>query len=315
MRKIALLFSGQGVQYPGMGAALCESFPEARAVYDRASEAFGFDVLLKSREGTKEELAQTGVSQPLIYTLSTAAFAALSAALAPLGIRFEGAAGFSLGECSALTAAGAMTPETGFTVIATRAQAMQRAAERMHSAMYAVIGRDAGEIERLCRGAQGYVAPVNYNCPGQIVIAGEEEPAAAVAQALQDAGARVVRLAVGAAFHSELMRRASEEFYAGISSLPFGRPCLPLYSNLTGDGRADYSDIPAYLRRQMVSPVRFADEMTAMAADGFDTFVELGPGKTLCGFIRKGIPGAQTLNIDDPRSFEKCLTALTEPRV
>ncbi|HEX3027688.1 MAG TPA: ACP S-malonyltransferase, partial [Clostridia bacterium] len=221
----------------------------------------------------------------------------------------EAVAGFSLGECSALTASGAVNPATGFQVIRSRAQAMQKAANESKSAMFAIIGAQADAIEDACKNASGYVVPVNYNSPGQIVIAGEEEAAQAAAKILSGTGVRVVRLAVNAAFHSRLMENASKCFHDEIKDFSFSKPAVDFYSNITGD-RTLIDDIPEYLKKQMTSPVLFSNEMSSMFRDGIDTFIELGPGKTLCGFIRKGLKGVRALNIEDVKSLEKCLNVL-----
>lgn len=306
MGKTAFLFSGQGAQYPGMGLSLCKRFSAAARVYAEASEALGFDVLALSRDGSEGELSQTGVSQPLIFTLSLAIFAVL----AENGVAPDGGAGFSLGEVSALAAAGAMDRATGFAVIRERAQAMQKAAGETGGAMFAILGASDAEVEAACGNAGGFAAPVNYNCPGQIVIAGEEASVTAAADALHAGGAKTVRLAVNAAFHSAFMEPASRAFYEKIKGYAFETPRFKLFSNVTG-GELDAADLPGYLRRQMVSPVRFSDEMRAMGEEGYDTFLELGPGKTLCGFIRRGLKGANTFALDDADKLEKALRALS----
>ncbi|AVQ97149.1 [acyl-carrier-protein] S-malonyltransferase [Ethanoligenens harbinense] len=303
--KTAFLFSGQGAQYPGMGVDLCANHPVAARVYEEASEALGFDVLALSRDGDGETLAKTAVSQPLIFTLSLAVFAVLK----ENGVMPDAGAGFSLGEVSALAASGALDAATGFAVIDARAKAMQKAAEETGGTMFAILGAEESAVEKACADAPGYVAPVNYNCPGQIVIAGEEAGAVAAAETLQAAGVKTVRLAVNAAFHSRLMASASESFYEAIRGFSFTAPTFPLFSNVTG-GTLETDSIPDYLKRQMVSPVRFSDEIAALEAAGFDTFLELGPGKTLCGFIRRGIKGARTFPLDDSAKIEKCLRAL-----
>ncbi len=311
MNKKAFLFSGQGSQYAGMGKELCENFKTAKAVYDAASEQFGYDVLKLSCEGSTQALSETAISQPLIFTLSMAAYAIIT----ENGVVPDAVAGFSLGEVSALTAAGVMNLETGFKVIKERAAAMQAAAESSPGAMFAVIGATAADVEKACsdvaESTGGYVLPINYNCPGQIVIAGEEAAAQVAAKALGDSGLRVVRLAVNAAFHSKMMAPASLQFYDKIKGFTFGSSNYDIYSNISGD-KADISDFAGYLKTQMISPVKFADEMEAMSRDGIDTFVEFGPGKTLCGFIRRGIKGASFYNVEDLKTAQKCINTYSD---
>jgi [acyl-carrier-protein] S-malonyltransferase len=302
MTKTVFMFTGQGAQYTGMGKDLCENFAVANEVYEKASNILGFDVLKLSTEGTLEQISATAVSQPLIYTLSMAAFEVLKAN----GIVPQAVAGFSLGECSALTAAGAMTLKIGLNIIKERAAAMQRAAENASGAMYAILGAEQSDIEQICADTEGYVIPVNYNCPGQIVIAGEADAAENAAKALADKGAKTVKLAVNSAFHSAMMQKASEEFFDAVKGFDFGTPTIPVYSNATG-GLLETSDICTYLKTQMTSPVRFIDEMAAMSADGYTRFIELGPGKTLCGFIRKTLKGAEFANVEDMKTVEKAL--------
>lgn len=310
MNKTAFLFSGQGSQYPGMGKELCDNFAEAKTIYQAASEQFGYDVLKLSCDGSEQELSKTAVSQPLIYTLSMAAFTVIKSR----GIAFDAVAGFSLGEVSALTAAGAMNLETGLKVIERRAAEMQAAAESTPGAMFAVIGAAPETVETACSEVgnlgTGYAAPVNYNCPGQIVIAGEEPAVKAAAHMLSETGLRVVRLSVNAAFHSKLMTQASARFYDDIKEFDFTTPSTVFYSNVNGE-KENVTDIPSYLKKQMTNPVRFAQEMESMSRDGINTFVEFGPGKTLCGFIRRGLKGAAFYNVEDFKTADKCLQKLT----
>jgi [acyl-carrier-protein] S-malonyltransferase len=227
-------------------------------------------------------------------------------------------AGFSLGEVSALTAAGVMTLETGFKVIKERAAAMQTAAKSSPGAMFAIIGASSADVEKVCatvsESTGGYVLPINYNCSTQIVLGGEEVAAQAAAQILTDSGLRVVRLAVNAAFHSKMMTSASVQFYDKIKDFNFCRSNTLIYSNISGD-KVDISDPASYLKTQMISPVRFADEMDSMSRDGINTFVEMGPGKKLCGFIRRGVKGATSFNVEDLNTAKKCIEALAVKQV
>jgi [acyl-carrier-protein] S-malonyltransferase len=302
MTKTVFMFSGQGAQYTGMGKDLCENFSAAKEVYEKASSILGYDVLKLSVEGTMEQISETALSQPLIYTLSMAAFEVLK----ENGIAPQAVVGFSLGECSALTAAGAMTLETGVRVIKERAAAMQRASENASGAMVAILGAEQSVIEEICESTEGYVVPVNYNCPGQIVIAGESAAAENAAKALAATGAKTVKLAVNSAFHSKMMQKASVEFFEAVKDMDFGKPAIPVYSNLTG-GLLGTSYFAAYLKTQMISPVQFMDEMAAMSADGYTRFLELGPGKTLCGFIRKTLKNVEYANVEDKKTLEKIL--------
>jgi [acyl-carrier-protein] S-malonyltransferase len=194
-------------------------------------------------------------------------------------------------------------------VIKARASAMQEAAQQSDGIMFAVLGAPQADVEQACSEAGGYVVPVNYNCPGQIVIAGKADAAQRAANTLEQNGIKVVRLSVNAAFHSKLMADAAETFFGSIQSFPFSKLSLPLYSNITGDV-ALVEDVPHYLKQQMTSPVRFIDEMASLSRDGFDTFIEFGPGKTLCGFIKRGIKGAKMMNVENPATLSKCLAAI-----
>jgi [acyl-carrier-protein] S-malonyltransferase len=289
--KIAALFSGQGSQYPGMGKALYEASPAARAVYECAGDVLGFDVASVSFTSSAEELSRTLVSQPVIFTLSMAAWAAAGDLLPPVAA----VAGHSLGEFAALCCAGAYSLEDGFRLIKARAAAMEEAAGENPGAMAAILGSDEATVAAACEAAPGFVLPVNFNLPSQTVISGDVEAVETAAAKLAGGGARIVRLAVSSAFHTARMHTAAERFRAETAGILFHAPTIDFYSNLTG-GKLIPEDYPAYFARHMVSPVRFVEQVAALVADGVDTCVEFGPGRTVSTLAKKN---ARTLNIVD----------------
>ena len=303
--KTAFLFSGQGSQSPGMGAELLQLCPAAGRVFEAAADILGFDLKEACFTWEAEALAQTEISQPAILAVSLAAFEAVRG----LGLTPAMGAGHSLGEYAAMTAAGMLTLEDAFRVIKARAAAMGRCAKSHPGAMCAVMA-DADEIAAVCAGTEGLVLPVNYNSPVQTVIAGET---AAVEQAMEvfaARGKRCIKLAVSAAFHTPLMQEAADEFQAAITSVPFAAPKFPLYSNVTGGPLADWSDMPGYLARHLVSPVRFTTELAAMREAGAERFVECGPGKVLTGLVKKTLAGAAAFNVENQKSLEKLKESL-----
>ncbi len=295
----ALLFSGQGSQYPGMGKKIYEEDP---SVYGRLLEAgsdiLGFDLKKTMFEASAEELSRTSVSQPVIFTMS------LMCAKKYIGEGGEAGAvaGHSLGEYAAMAVSGIVSEETGFGLIKKRAACMEKAAQKNGGKMAAVMSPDTVLIEEVCREiteAGGYVVPVNYNSLQQTVIAGSGESVEKASKELLSRGVkRVVPLAVAAAFHSEYMREAAEEFGELISGTVFSEPKMKFYSNVTGKELLEFSDMAGLLSRHICSPVRFTDELNAMKNDGFDNFVECGPGKTLTGLVRKTLDGVTARAMD-----------------
>lgn len=296
MGKIAAAFAGQGTQAPGMGRDLYEHNAAARGVFDRV-EAVRPGTLKQCFEGSQEELNRTVNAQPCLYAVELAAFAALTEA----GIRPHCLAGFSLGELSALAASGAVKPEEGLRLVMERGRLMDEAAGQVESGMVAVVKLENRVVEELCARFDR-VYPVNYNCPGQVTVAGLRESLGEFQAAVKEAGGRALPLKVSGGFHSPFMAEAGRRFGALLEETPLTAPQLPLYSNVTG---APYEEgsWKTLLTRQIFSPVRWQDTVEHMAAWGVTTFIELGPGKTLCGLVSKTLPGAGTFHVEDMDSL------------
>lgn len=304
--KKAFLFSGQGSQYQGMGAELASKYSASKPILECGSDIMGFDLLKKLTESSPEELAQTRLSQPAIFTTSLLALAAIREE----GVNCDAVAGHSLGEYAAMYAAGMLSLEDAFTAIKLRSTAMAKAAESSDGAMAAVVGADDALIDEICGNLSGFAAPANYNSPVQTVIAGE---AAAIDEAMAkfaEQGKRCVKLAVSAAFHTKLMRPAADEFKEQIAGIKFNAPNCDFYSNLYGKKLDDFSDMPSYLASHICSPVKFVSELNAMQSDGIEAFVELGPGHVLTGLVRKTLKGVVNVNVESPETLEKALSAL-----
>ncbi|MBP3383443.1 MAG: ACP S-malonyltransferase [Tidjanibacter sp.] len=278
----AYVFPGQGAQFSGMGKDLYESSPAARELFERADEVLGFGLSRIMFEGTDEELRQTKVTQPAVFLHSVASVAALGEEFKP-----DMVAGHSLGEFSALVAAGALDFESGLRLVYARALAMQKACEEVPSTMAAVLGLSDEVVESVCEGIEGVVA-ANYNCPGQIVISGTREAVGEACVKLKEVGAkRALPLAVGGGFHSPCMASAKEELQRAIEQTVFATPRCPIYQNVDAKPHTSPEQIKTNLTAQLTSPVRWTQSVQNMATDGAVEFVELGPGKVLTGLVGK----------------------------
>lgn len=279
----AYIFPGQGVQFSGMGLDLYENSPLAQELFEKANDILGFPITDVMFEGSAEDLKETKVTQPAIFLHSVILAKTLGDSFKP-----DMVAGHSLGEFSALVAAGALTFEDGLKLVSQRAQAMQKACELQPSTMAAVLGLDDEIVEKVCASTEGVVVAANYNCPGQLVISGEVEAINKACEALKDAGARrALVLPVGGAFHSPLMEPAREELAAAIENTTFSKPNCPIYQNVTASAITDENEIKANLISQLTAPVRWTQSVQQMVADGASHFTEVGPGKVLQGLVKK----------------------------
>ena len=280
----AFVFPGQGAQFVGMGKDLYENNPEAKEMFDKANEILGFNITDLMFNGTDEDLRQTKVTQPAIFLHSVILAKTMGDDFNP-----DMVAGHSLGEFSALVAAGALSFEDGLRLVSARAQAMQKACEKTPSTMAAVLALPDARVEELCASVtEGVVVPANYNCPGQIVISGSIEGVDAACAKMLEAGAkRALKLKVGGAFHSPLMEPARAELADAIAHTDFHAPKCPVYQNVNAEPQTDPETIKKNLIAQLTAPVRWTQTIQNMIAAGADTFVEVGPGAVLQGLVKK----------------------------
>lgn len=298
--KVAFCFPGQGSQAVGMGRAVAEDFPEARAVYDEASEAVGFDVARLCFEGSMEELTQTELQQPALVATSVACLRAVET----LGVKPDYVIGHSVGEYSALVASGALSTREGAALVRERGEAMAEAARETPGAMAAVLGLSDDVVEALCATIEG-VWPANYNCPGQIVVSGEN---AAVDRLIEEAAVRgarkTVKLRVSGAFHSPLVARAAEQLRPALARVAWSSPSPPFMSTVTAK-LEEAQRLAALLVEQLTAPVRFTQAVGGLIRDGVDVFVEIGPGQVLSGLLRRCDRSLRTISVGDPESLRK----------
>ena len=279
--KCAYVFPGQGAQFSGMGKELYENNAQAKALFDKANEILGFDITKIMFEGTADELKQTKVTQPAVF-LHSVILAKV------MGIEPAAVAGHSLGEFSALVAAEALSFEDGLRLVAKRAMAMQKCCESQPGGMAAILNLDDSVVEQVCSEIDGVVVAANYNCPGQLVISGDNSSVDLACSKLKEAGARrALRLPVGGAFHSPLMEAARAELEEAIAQVEFKTPICPIYQNVDAKAQNDPEIIKANLIAQLTAPVRWTQIVKGMVADGMKQFVELGPGSVLQGLIKK----------------------------
>lgn len=279
----AYVFPGQGAQFSGMGLDLYENSPLAQSLFEKANDILGFPITDIMFEGSAEDLKETKVTQPAIFLHSVILAKTLGESFKP-----DMVAGHSLGEFSALVAAGALTFEDGLKLVSQRAMAMQKACELQPSTMAAVLGLEDAVVEKVCETIDGVVVAANYNCPGQLVISGEVEAINKACEALKEAGARrALVLPVGGAFHSPMMEPAREELAAAIENTTFSKPNCPIYQNVTASAITDESEIKANLISQLTAPVRWTQSVQQMINDGATLFTEVGPGKVLQGLVKK----------------------------
>jgi [acyl-carrier-protein] S-malonyltransferase len=296
--KVAFCFPGQGSQAVGMGRELAEAFPEARAVFDEAAEAAGFDVARLCFEGPLEELTTTELQQPALVATSLACLRAV----VTTGLRPDVVVGHSVGEYSALAACGALSDREAVALVRVRGEATAEAAREHPGAMAAVIGLPDEVVEELCAGIEG-VWPANYNCPGQLVVSGETGAVDALIEAAAAAGARrVVKLPITGAFHSPLVGGGVERLRPAVERVDWNEPAPPFMSTVTAQ-LEPAERLGGILLEQLTAPVRFTQAVEALVREGVDTFVEIGPGQVLSGLIRRCDKAVRTLSVGDAKSL------------
>jgi len=309
MGKVAFLFSGQGAQYVGMGKQIAENYKASREIFQKASEALGFDVAKMVFESDDETLKITENTQPTILTTSIACLQPLIEA----GIKVDATAGLSLGEYSSHVYSGTMAFEDAVALVRKRGKFMQEAVPVGVGTMAAILGLEDEAVRECCKlaSADGVVEPANFNCPGQIVIAGEVKAVEKAVELAKEKGAkRAMLLPVSAPFHCSMLKPAGDKLAAELEKISLNDFKIPVVANVTAEYILDKSKVKDLLVRQVSSPVLFRASIEKMLGDGVDTFVEIGPGKVLSGFVKKISKEAKTLNVEDMDSLSNTLKEL-----
>lgn len=310
--KTVFMFSGQGAQYAGMGKELYQNYSVAKDIFDRADEVLGYsikDICFND----EEKLNETEFAQPAILTMSIAAMKVLQ----EQGVRAEMTAGLSLGEYSAYVASGAMDFEEAVALVQKRGKFMAEAVPSGEGAMYAIIGLDTEAVENACEEAVskglGLAVPANYNAPGQIVIAGATKAVEEAANIAKAKGAKMaVKLKVSGPFHTEMLQPAADKLGPELEKMHIGPMDIPVFTNVNAQIVESEKDIIPILTRQICCPVRFSDIVQNMHEKGADTYIELGPGKALCGFVKRTVKGVTILNVEDESSLSKTMAKLDD---
>jgi len=291
-----------------MGKRLAESLPSVRRLYDRAAEVLGYDLAKLCFEGPAEELDSTVVSQPALFVTSLVALESLRAESPDVVLSCEAAAGLSLGEYTALWAAGALSFEDGVRLTRRRGELMQAAAEANPSTMVSIMGQDEGQVKNICEAASalGIISPANFNCPGQIVVSGTKGACAKALALAEEAGGRAVELKVAGAFHSQLMASAAAGLARELDAITLSDLRMPVVANVTANYYASSAEIRPMLVRQLTGSILWQKSMERLLADGFDTFYEIGPGRVLRGLMKKIARGAAVTGVNGAAETGAC---------